>query len=70
MPMTRLMESVSPLPQNWLMSTEAPLWRPKMISRMTKMGMLARVTAAMGVSPGREPTMKVSTRARDSVMRF
>ena len=41
-----------------------------MSRRMTKMGMLARVTAAIGASPGREPTIKVSTRARDSVIRF
>ena len=52
------------------MRTDAPDWRPKISSKMTKMGMLARVTAAMGASPGREPTMKVSTRARDSVIRF
>ena len=31
-PRTRLMESVSPLPQYWLMRTVLPLWTPKMNS--------------------------------------
>ena len=67
--MTRLMLSVSPLPQYWLMRTEEPLWRPKITSWITKTGMLARVTAASGASP-RAPTMKVSTSPREVVMRF
>jgi len=45
------MDSVSPLPQNWLMRTEEPLWSPKMTSWMTKTGMLATRTAARSNSP-------------------
>ena len=69
MPITRLMASRSPLPRYWLMRTEEPLWMPKHISWMTNTGMLARVTPARGPSPS-TPTMKVSTRPRELVMRF
>ena len=69
MPITRLMASRSPLPRYWLMRTEEPLWMPNIISCTTKTGMLARVTPARGPSP-RVPTMKVSTRPRELVMRF
>ena len=51
------------------MSTDAPDCIPKTISSTTKMGMLARVTAAMGASPS-IPTMKVSSRPRELVIRF
>ena len=44
-----------PLPQNWLMRTEEPLWSPKMTSWMTKTGMLATSTAARGASPRAPP---------------
>ena len=67
--MTRLMDSVSPLPQNWLMRTEEPLWSPKMTNWMTKTGMLATSTAARGASP-RAPTMKVSISPSRVVHRF
>ena len=63
------MDSRSPFPQYWLMRTEAPLWTPKMNSWMTNMGMLARVTAAIGTSPSM-PTIKVSAMLRQLVIRF
>ena len=68
-PITRLMASRSPLPQYWLMRTEPPLCTPKKNSWMTKVGILTRVTAAMGVSPSR-PTMKMSAMPKALVIRF
>ena len=61
--------SVSPLPQYWLSRTASPLWKPKITSWMMKMGTLAAVTAAISALP-RRPTMKVSAKPRDVVMRF
>ena len=69
MPMTRLMAFMSPLPRYWLMRTEDPLWMPNIMSWTTNTGMLARVTPARGPWP-MVPTMKVSTRPRELVMRF
>ena len=63
------MESVSPLPQNWLMSTDEPLCSPKITSWMTNTGVLATSTAASGASP-RAPTIKVSISPSRVVHRF
>ena len=68
-PSTRLMDSISCLPQYWLMRTEDPLCTPKMNICTANRGMLARVTAAMGASPSM-PTIKVSAMPRALVMRF
>ena len=68
-PMQRLMFSVSPRPQYWLTSTAMPLWKPKITTWMMKMGTLAAVTAAISALPSR-PTMKVSAKPRDVVIRF
>ena len=68
-PSTRLMDSISCLPQYWLMRTEDPLWTPKMNICTANRGMLARVTAAMGASPSM-PTIKVSAMPRVLVIRF
>ena len=51
------------------MSTEEPLWSPKMTSWMMNTGMLAWATAAKGASP-RLPTIKVSIMPREVVIRF
>ena len=63
------MLSVSPRPQYWLTSTASPLWKPKITTWMMKMGTLAAVTAAISALP-RRPTMKVSAKPREVVMRF
>ena len=68
-PITRLMDLRSCLPQYWLMRMEEPLWAPKMNIFTARMGMLARVTAAMGASPIR-PTIKVSAMLSVLVIRF
>ena len=68
-PMERLMASMSPLPQYWLTSTVRPLIRPKMMTWSRKMGELAAVTAESSFWPSR-PTMKVSTKPSEVVMRF
>ena len=69
MPITRLMELLSPLPWYWLMRTEEPLWMPNSMSWNTNTGMLASVTPARGPWP-MVPTMKVSTSPREFVMMF
>ena len=69
MPMTRLMLSRSPRPQYWLMSTLDPLCNPKTMSWMMKMGTFATVTADICSLPSR-PTMKVSRKPSEVVMRF
>ena len=63
MPMTRLML------QYWLMSTLDPLCSPKTMSWMMKMGTFATVTADICSLPSR-PTMKVSRKPSEVVMRF
>ena len=68
-PMQRLMESVSPLPQYWLPRMVRPLMRPKTMTWSKKTGELAAVTAESSVWP-RRPTMKVSTKPKEVVMRF
>ena len=68
-PITRLMDSMSCLPQYWLMRTEEPLCTPKMNIWSTYRGILASVTAAMGTSPS-IPTIKVSAMPRVLVIRF
>ena len=68
-PSTRLMESRSCLPQYWLASTVDPLCTPKINSCTTNSGMLASVTAAIGISPSR-PTIKVSAIPSALVIRF
>ena len=69
MPITRLMLSRSPWPQYWLMSTHEPLCRPKTMSWMMKIGTFATVTADIWSLP-RRPTMKVSKKPRDVVIKF
>ena len=67
--MQRLILSVSPLPQYWLTRTARPLWKPKITSCRMKTGTLAAVTAAISALP-RRPTMKVSAKPREVVIRF
>ena len=69
MPITRLMDWRSPLPRYWLMRTEEPLCMPNIISCTTNTGILAKVTPASGPWP-MVPTMNVSTRPRELVIRF
>ena len=68
-PMQRLMASVSPLPQYWLTRMVRPEMRPKTTICSTYTGELAAVTAESSVWP-RRPTMKVSTKPKEVVMRF
>ena len=68
-PMQRLIASTSPLPQYWLTRTVRPLMRPRMMICTRKTGGLAAVTADSSSCPS-SPTMKVSTKPREVVMRF
>ena len=63
------MLSTSPRPQYWLTRIARPLWKPKTTICIMKMGTLAAVTAAISALPSR-PTMNVSAKLRDVVIRF
>ena len=63
------MDSASPRPQYWLTSTVRPLINPKMMTCTRKIGVFAAVTAESWSLPSR-PTMNVSTKPREVVMRF
>lgn len=68
-PMTRLMLVRSFLPQYWLMRMPTPDWTPNTMEMSRNTGTLAAVTAAISALP-RRPTMKVSAKPREVVMRF
>ena len=67
--MTRLTDSRSPFPQYWLMRMLEPLCRPNTTSWMIKIGTFATVTADIWSLP-RSPTMKVSIKPSEVVIRF